>query len=322
MPFLIIRDDITRLQCDAIVNPTNPSLISDGGLDKKIHDKAGKELQKELQAFKSSYIGECFITKGYQLPCSYIIHTLGPIYKDGLHNEHQLLANCYYNSLTLALKHNIKTIAFPLISSGTYKFPKEEALQIAINCITQFLFQHDMTIYLVVYDKNSFQISQKLFDHIQSYIDDNYEEEHYEYNLRASICYESYIDESPISLEDFLKQKDESFSEMLFRIIDEKGISDSECYKKANIDRKLFSKIRSIPHYKPSKNTVIALALALQLDLEKTKELLSKAGYALSHSYKFDVIIEYFIIHQNYNIFEINEALFYYDQSLLGNTKY
>ena len=241
------------------------------------------------------------------------------------------------NSLALAKEHNLESIAFPLISSGAFGYPKDRALKVAITVIGDFLINNDMTVYLVVYDKSSFTLSEKLFSAITQYIDDNYIEQQpvdsynrlRESNLLLDYCLEEPMcspTEAPApvvkrkrSLDDIVKQLDETFSQMLLRLIDEKGMTDAETYKKANIDRKLFSKIRNDLYYKPSKPTVIAFAIALRLNLDETRDMLLKAGFALSKSSKFDIIIQYFIEDGNYNIFEINEALFAFDQSLLGN---
>ena len=224
-------------------------------------------------------------------------------------------------------------MAFPLISSGVYGYPKDQALKVAIDVISDFLLENEMKVYIVIFDKAAYKISEKLFSDIAEYIDDNYVDEHTDYRresmrmnapMQASVgLFEADLCECKSMLSDDdldtkLKQIDESFSQMLLRKIDEKGMTDAECYKKANIDRKLFSKIRSDVHYKPSKPTAIAFAISLELSLDETEDMLKKAGFALSHSNKFDIIIEYFISKGNYNIFEINEALFAFDQSLLG----
>ena len=228
--------------------------------------------------------------------------------------------------------YGCETVAFPLISAGAYGYPKEQALQAATNVIGAFLMEHDMQVTLVVFDRGSFQISKKLLEHITEYIDQRYVDTHFVSRETALLPEEGLPQYTPMaamppeprrsffqgSLSEAVAQVDESFSQMLLRKIDEQGMTDAACYKKANIDRKLFSKIRSNAQYKPSKPTAIAFAIALELSLEETTELLRKAGFALSHSSKFDIIIEYFIRSGNYNIFEINEALFAFDQSLLG----
>ena len=248
-----------------------------------------------------------------------------------------LLESCYRESLALAKAHNCETVAFPLISSGVYGYPKDQALKVAIDVISDFLLKNEMMVYIVIFDKAAYKISEKLFSDIAEYIDDNYVDEHTDYRRESmrmnypcqSVMIGSAQPESldlceckDMSADDDLdaklKQIDESFSQMLLRKIDEKGMTDAECYKKANIDRKLFSKIRSDVHYKPSKPTAIAFAISLELTLSETEDMLKKAGFALSHSNKFDIIIEYFISRGNYNIFEINEALFAFDQNLLG----
>ncbi len=330
MPLQIIRQDITKMTVDAIVNAANSSLLGGGGVDGCIHRAAGKGLLEECKTLGGCKTGKAKITGGYKLPAKYVIHTVGPIYEDGKHGEKALLASCYRESLALAKEHNCETVAFPLISSGVYGYPKDQALKVAVDVIGDFLLENDMTIYLVIFDKAAYKISEKLFVDIAEYIDDHYVDEHTDCrheSIRMNVlmrpimvdeiceCKSSFTEDD---LDSKLKQLDESFSQMLLRKIDEKGMTDAACYKKANIDRKLFSKIRSDVHYKPSKPTAIAFAISLELSLDETEDMLKKAGFALSHSNKFDIIIEYFISKGNYNIFEINEALFAFDQSLLG----
>lgn len=324
MPLQIVRNDITKMKCDAIVNAANSTLLGGGGVDGAIHKAAGKGLLFECMKLGGCKTGEAKITGGYNLPCKYIIHTVGPVWKGGHFGEEKLLRSCYRESLLLAKKNDCESVAFPLISAGVYGYPKDKALQVAVDEISSFLFENDMTVYIVVFDQKSFNISQKLVSDIREYIDERYVEKHAAMeSIRLTMMPPMAVSntaskESLDSLDNALKQIDESFSQMLLRKIDEKGMTDSECYKKANVDRKLFSKIRSDIHYKTSKNTAIAFAIALELDLDETKELLMKAGFALSHSNKFDIIIEYFIVNGNYNIFEINEVLFAFDQALLG----
>ena len=333
MPLQIVRNDITKMKVDAIVNAANSSLLGGGGVDGCIHRAAGPELLAECRTLGGCETGSAKITKGYRLPCKYVIHAVGPRWRDGKHGEREKLVSCYRTSLALAKEHGCETVAFPLISSGIYGYPKDQALKVAIDTVSDFLLENDMTVYIVIFDRKAYQIGEKLFSDIAAYIDDNYVDEHTDSRSEQSRRMQMLSDEpeeetfgaplapmaaSAKTLDDALSQIDESFSEMLLRKIDEKGMTDARCYKKANIDRKLFSKIRSDKLYKPSKPTALAFAIALELPLDETKELLMKAGFALSHSNKVDIIIEYFIEHGNYNIFEINEALFAFDQSLLG----
>ena len=342
MPLEIIRNDITQVHADAIVNAANRSLLGGSGVDGAIHKAAGPELLAECRTLGGCKVGEAKITKGYRLPAKYVIHTVGPVWHGGGADEEKLLADCYRNSLALARQYELESIAFPLISSGAFGYPKDKALKVAIAEIGDFLLQHEMTVYLVVFDRASFALSEKLFASIAEYIDDNYIDLHPvgDRNRRELICmqeevleeasYEASISAAympapaaPLKrkrkLADVVKQLEETFSQMLLRLIDEKGMSDAETYKRANIDRKLFSKIRNDIHYKPSKPTVLSFAIALRLNLDETRDLLLKAGFALSHSSKFDIIVQYFIEEGNYNIFEINEALFAFDQGLLGS---
>ena len=340
MPLEIVRNDITKMKVDAIVNAANESLLGGGGVDGAIHRAAGSGLLAACKTLGGCKTGKAKITGGYNLPAKYVIHTVGPIYNDGKHGEKELLESCYRESLSLAKERGCETVAFPLISSGVYGYPKDQALKVAIDVISDFLLENEMSVYIVIFDKAAYKISEKLFSDIAEYIDDNYVDEHLDYS-RERIRMNAFLPMAPRKrrkkskddiletcdcksmlpeddLDAKLRQIDESFSQMLLRKIDEKGMTDAECYKKANIDRKLFSKIRSDVHYKPSKPTALAFAISLELSLAETEDMLRKAGFALSHSNKFDIIIEYFISRGNYNIFEINEALFAFDQSLLG----
>ena len=339
MPLRIVRNDITKMKVDAIVNAANESLLGGGGVDGAIHRAAGAGLLAECRTLGGCKTGKAKITGGYDLPAKHVIHTVGPIYEDGKRGEEKLLESCYRESLALAKANNCESVAFPLISSGAYGYPKDKALKVATDVISEFLLENEMLVYIVVFDKASFKISERLFSDIAEYIDDNYADSHFdnirsrkEMNYSESVrrkrprasSFELFEIEAAMppceadELSARLSEVDESFSEMLLRKIDERGMTDAECYKKANIDRKLFSKIRSDSHYRPSKPTAIAFAIALELSLAETEDMLRKAGFALSHSNKFDIIIEYFISKGNYNIFEINEALFAFDQSLLG----
>lgn len=336
MPFELIRNDITNVHADAIVNAANSSLLGGGGVDGAIHRAAGPELLAECSTLDGCEVGQAKLTKGYKLPAKYVIHTVGPVWKNGQNNEEKLLAECYKNSLALAKEHRLESVAFPLISTGAFGYPKDKALKIAIAVIGDFLKKNEMTVYLVVYDQTAFKLTEKLFSSITQYIDDQYIEEQ-PYNFRSHpeesrMLSDGYFADAGLfstevptpvkkkkrSLEDVIKELDETFSQSLLRLIDGKGLTDTETYKKANIDRKLFSKIRNDIDYKPSKATAFAFAIALELNLDETEDLLHKAGFAISHSSKFDLIIEYFIIEGNYNIYEINEALFAFDQKLLG----
>lgn len=329
MPLHIVRNDITTMKVDAIVNAANESLLGGGGVDGAIHRAAGPELLAECRGLGGCKTGQAKITRGYRLPAKYVIHAVGPVWQGGGHGERELLAGAYRASLELALANGCRTVAFPLISAGAYGYPKDRALKTAVDVIGDFLLAHDMTVYLVIFDRASFSIGEKLFADIAAYIDDRYVEEHTdrrEEQYRRAMAFAaeapplcaSACPSVPGSLDEALGRLDESFSQMLLRKIDEKGMTDAQCYKKANIDRKLFSKIRSDAHYRPSKPTAMAFAVALELPLDEARELLEKAGFAFSHASKFDIIVEYFIARRNYDIFAINEALFAFDQSLLG----
>ena len=329
MPLEIVRNDITKMSVDAIVNAAKESLLGGGGVDGCIHRAAGPELLQECRTLGGCRTGEAKITGAYRLPCKYVIHTVGPVWNGGEYGEREQLASCYRTSLALAKEHCCETVAFPLISSGIFGYPKDQALRVAVDTIGEFLLHNDMTVYIVIFSRTAYQISSKLFADIAEYVDDHYVDAHTD-SQRERLRRMSVLESRTLSadaaaapmavggLDSLLAHLDAGFSETLLKLIDRSGKKDAEVYKKANVDRKLFSKIRNNPDYKPSKATAIAFAIALELSLPETRDLIARAGYALGPSSKFDVIIEYFIMQRDYDIFKINEALFAFDQSLLG----
>ena len=329
MPLEIVRNDITKMSVDAIVNAAKESLLGGGGVDGCIHRAAGPELLQECRTLGGCRTGEAKITGAYRLPCKYVIHTVGPVWNGGEYGEREQLASCYRTSLALAKEHCCETVAFSLISSGIFGYPKDQALRVAVDTIGEFLLHNDMTVYIVIFSRTAYQISSKLFADIAEYVDDHYVDAHTD-SQRERLRRMSVLESRTLSadaaaapmavggLDSLLAHLDAGFSETLLKLIDRSGKKDAEVYKKANVDRKLFSKIRNNPDYKPSKATAIAFAIALELSLPETRDLIARAGYALSPSSKFDVIIEYFIMQRDYDIFKINEALFAFDQSLLG----
>ena len=357
MPFEMIRNDITKMNTDAIVNAANRSLLGGGGVDGAIHRAAGPELLEECRTLGGCETGEAKITKGYRLPARYVIHTVGPVWHGGTYGEKELLSACYRHSLELAAANGCESIAFPMISAGAYGYPKDQALSVAVDEITRFLLDHEMMVWLVVFGHEELVTGKKLFRDIREYIDDVYAEKHIRPNIeysrrrrwqedeKAALDLDMRISQSiyedaccsaapepaaarkesapmPAAMPDWdnlLKQTDEGFSAALLRLIDKRGWTDAECYKKANVDRKLFSKIRSNPNYKPSKPTACAFAVALELSLRDTRELLKKAGFSLTRSSRFDIVVEYCVKHGIYNVFEINEILFQFDLPLLGS---
>mgnify|MGYP003289886998 CR=1 FL=1 len=323
MPLKVIRSEIINLFVEAIVNPTDQFLTGSGSIDMEIQYKCGSKLKKILKEKGKIEVGEAFITDAFNMNCKKIIHVCGPRWIDGRQKEIELLELCYNNALTLAKKENIQSIAFPLISTGTFGFPKDLAVAIATNVFTNFLLENDMEIYLVVYDKESFGVTKKVFDEIKDFISENFIETkelecqrlRRNANYSFSTCYYEENNNN-ISFEDIALE--DTFSVKLLKLIDEKKLTDTIVYKKANIDRKLFSKIRSNVNYNPSKKTAIALGIALELNYDGLQELLSSAGYTLSKSNMFDVIIEGCIKKEIYNIYQINNILFEFDLPILN----
>ncbi|MBQ6145608.1 MAG: O-acetyl-ADP-ribose deacetylase [Clostridia bacterium] len=353
MPLLLVRNDITKMTVDAIVNAANPSLLGGGGVDGAIHRAAGPELLAECRTLGGCRTGEAKITGAYRLHAKYVIHTVGPIWRGGQNGEEHLLRSCYRRSLELAAEHGCETVAFPLISSGVYGYPKADAFRVAAEAVDAFLKDHDLTVYLVLFDRAAYLLGDR-FGAIRCFIDDAYAEAEARkpenqknarwakeprdvmadtgkiYREEACLCAPSAAPapKKPKNLmserkdedrQDLLRRLDEGFSATLLKLIDEKGLTDVQCYKKANVDRKLFSKIRSDPRYKPSKTTAVAFALALELTFPETQQLLARAGFTLSHSFLFDIIVEACIEKGVFNVLDVNEILFSYDQPLLGS---
>ena len=352
MPFAIVRNDITSMHVDAIVNTANPKPIVGWGVDAGIHKMAGPELLEARSRIGLIRFGDVAVTPAFNLNARFVIHAVGPVWQGGNFSEEALLARCYNRALEAAKANNCESIAFPLISAGNHGFPKSLALQVAIREISRFLMDNDMQVYLVVFGRDAFRLSEKLFHSVESYIDENYilektfdeygvsdkcdvrhlelrqlsramEEREYAARLGSSEASDNMeffpapCAPMPPDWDVLLADIDAGFSETLLTLIDRTGKKDSEIYRRANVDRKLFSKIRNNPDYKPSKATALSFAIALELDLEETQDFIARAGYTLTHSSKFDVIVEYFIVHENFNIHELNAVLFDHDQPLL-----
>lgn len=361
MPFQIIRNDITKVKADVIVNTANPKPCIGSGTDSAIYAAAGEgPLLAARKLIGDIAPGQAFHTDAFQLNAKYVIHTVGPVWIDGNHGERDTLRSCYEKSLRLAADLKCESIAFPLISSGVYGFPKDEALQIALSEISRFLMTHEMKVLLVVFGRKALQLSERLVGGIEQYIDDHAERQickaeygeeieaswrrRYLLRMEEENAAASSLDSDDLtlpegntnrectpfeaiaalpdvtgkSLDEVLGGASETFQQRLFRLIDERGLDDVTVYKKANIDRKVFSTIRCKKHYKPKKKTALAFAIALELDLPTTLDLLSRAEYTFSPSSKFDLIVTYFITNKKYNIFEINAALFQYGLQTLG----
>lgn len=342
MPFEIVRNDITNMQVDAIVNAASRLPRVNAGVDAAIHKKAGPSLLAARKAIGYIQPGTAAITPAFNLDAQFVIHAATPIWIDGQHGEMQLLRQVYDVCLDLAVKNDCDSIAFPLLASGNHGFPKGKALQVAIGAFSEFLMEHEMQIYLVVFGRDSLKLSEKLVQNVRCYIDENYvidyelanyaeaceERRRTRYQMRrmmemqeecmAMSCAPLPSEKAALSLDEFIKEKDAGFTETLLDLIKQKGLKNSAVYKKANISKQHFSKIINDPNARPSKQTAIALALALELDVDGTKDLISRAGYVLTNSSTFDLIIRYFIEHKKFNVIEINIALYEFDQSLLG----
>lgn len=333
MPFEIVRNDITNMQVDAIVNAASRRPQVNPGVDLAIHKKAGPELLAARKRIGDIAVGDAAITPAFGLDARYVIHAPSPTWHDGTHGEAAALLQTYQRCLQLAAENHCESIAFPLLGSGNHGFPKQKAIQIAVSAFSEFLMEREMHIYLVVFGKESFALSEKLVQNVASYIDENYvaayeqdtgiRRERYSRRLRSEVKADCAPFSAPAicgygDLNSFLQQRDAGFAVTLVDLIQRSGKKNAEIYKKANVDKKLFSKIINNVNYHPSKQTAVAFAIALELDLPQTLDLIGRAGYTLTHSSRFDLIIEYFILQKQYDIFQINEVLFEFDEMLLG----
>ena len=318
MPFLLFQGDITQIKVDAIVNAANRELKQGGGVCGAIFEGAGtRSMQQACDELAPLETGDVAITPAFKLTSKYVIHTVGPVWAGGTKNEEALLTSCYLKALELAHKKGLKSIAFPLISAGIYAYPKDKAYKVAVSTILSFLEDHDLMVYLVLFEEIFFKDAELRKKKLAEYVRRNLKEPEPDLDMLYSMApCQSSIQAS--SLDGIVSEVEESFSQSLMKLIREKGLDEVEVYKGANIDRKHFSKIRSNDSYQPNKRTVIAFALSLKLNAKETRSLLQSSGFSLSHSYVFDIIIEYFIENKQYDIHAINEALFTYEQSLLG----
>ena len=395
MPFRIIRTNLTKVHADAIVNTANPMPVFGDGTDRAIYMAAGaEELLAERRKIGAISRGEAAVTKAFRLPARFIIHTVGPVWQGGDHGEFETLRSCYRKSLLLAEQLGCESIAFPLISTGVYGFPRDKALDIALSCFREHLKDSEIDIILVVFDRKSFQLSEELVSDVEQFIDEQTVKHQFEMEmpsgslsyraeqemreayrrmfgnsaplfasdaLEESVSPDAFDDEESQpqekeklskpkpqerpkssrrgifdpdiaavferlkekqsghradlkqgSLEDVMNNIGETFQQRLLRMIDERQYTDAQVYKKALLDRKLFSKIRCKEDYNPSKKTVLALALALELNLDETIDLLARAGYALSPSSKSDLLVEYCILKEKYDLIDVNALLFHY----------
>lgn len=355
MPVTIIRNDITLVHADAIVNPANPQPTYADGTDRAVYLAAGAEqLLAERRKIGPIEPGQVAATPGFRLPARYIIHAVGPVWTGGGAGEFEILRACYDHALAKAAELKCKSVAFPLLASGVNGFPRDRALRIALAAINDFLMRHEMNVTLVVFSREAFELSGKLFSDVKALIDDLHVREAMRAEYRGRLAEERVLRRSPgtaravgtaprpetleakasfvmpepcaclsddaddAALDELLRNKPETFQQRLLHLIDESGLTDVMVYKRANIDRKHFSKIRSDANYRPSKKTAVAFALALRLDVAQAEDLLARAGLAFSDSQAFDIIVKHCIRERQYDLSEINSVLFKYDQEQLG----
>ena len=366
MPFKIVRNDITKMQVDVIVNTANEAPQYSSGVDTAVYHSAGEEeLLAERKKIGWMKEGDVAITPGFKLPAKYIIHAVSPCYIDGTFGEEELLRGCYSKSLQLAYENKCESIAFPLISTGSFGYPKEEGMRIALDEINAFLMKHEMLVYLVVFDTAATKLGLNVYPDLEAYIDhhyvcekrlEEYGDEHFnsDYKQEAlssvyemdrqwvarnvkkprgleeksiakemrsleithSSCKSSCLDMSMDEYDEFVEEKDsviqerikhmsDTFSEYLLYLISEKNLKNVDVYKKAVVDKRQFSKIKNNSDYHPDKGTALRLCVGAMLNLDETKDLLARAGYALSPCDKRDIIFSYFIENEIYDITEI-----------------
>lgn len=363
MSFKIVRNDITKMNVDVIVNTANHAPVYYDGTDTAVYKAAGEEkLLAERKKIGYLEEGEVAITPGFELPARYIIHAVSPCYKKGTLEEEEKLRSCYKKSLELALEYQCKSIAFPLIATGSFGYPKEEGMRIAVDEINGFLLQHEMVIYLVVFDAEATRLGKNLHPDLETYIDSHYvsakiEEEYTEWTLRAknisrempmpatassvnSLCailgaeeetevveeqrdetdfgeecqdetdaYEEYLEKTDAALQERMQHMSDTFQQYLLYLIESKGLSNAEVYKRAIVTKQVFSKIKLNPDYHPDKATAMRLCVGAKLNLDETTDLLARAGYALSPCNRRDIIFSYFIEKNIYDMIEIDIVL-------------
>ena len=348
MSFKIIRDDITKVKADAIVNPVNPEVCIGGGVESAIYEAAGREklleVRKELGRLQPGKVG---VTEAFNLDAKYIVHVSGLYWKGGNSFEARCLKECYEKALKVALDKGCKSIAFPLLGTGTYGFPKDIGLDVAVSTFTEFLEEYEMDITLVVFGNDAVNVSGKLVDEVRSFVDDKYVKEALEteykedrniecyalpnerfhlllkeetYDVPDNACTkDTFSAKQPGSLEAVLKNiYKESFEKHLQQLINKKGLKNSEVYAAANISKQYFSKLLK-GQVKPSKDKMLALAVGLRLNMDETADFLRIGGYALSPISQTDTVVEYFIRKQEYNVLKINIVLFDYGLEPLTN---
>lgn len=314
MSFNIIEGDITKLDVDAIVNAANSSLLGGGGVDGAIHKAAGEKLLEECRGVGGCKTGDAKLTKGYNLLAKYVIHTVGPIWRSGEYGEEKLLRNCYKNSLKIAKDKNLKSIAFPLISSGVYGYPMDGAIDVAISEIKKFLNKNDMKIILVIFNRESFVIpNTSLRKEISNILNKENKE-----SVNKGSVNKASIDKASIDKDAINNKSTNNFYEDLIDLTEEKSISLKELYKKANIDEAELEKIESNNEYYPSKKILLSFVIAFKFSLKEMETLLEKYRYKISYDKRYDLIIKYFVENERYDIFEINTVLFAYKENLLG----
>ncbi len=384
MAFRIVRNDITKMQTEAIVNTANEQPAVGTGCDTAIYKAAGK---RKLLAYRKEQIGfvpqgEVFITPGFALKAKYIIHAVSPYYVDGKEGEEEKLRSCYRKSLQLAKEHGIRSIAFPLISTGGFGYPKEEGMRIAADEINAFLLENKMEVFLVVFDEKAKKLGKRLDPKLEEYIDRHYVEEKTEEEYREeqrarrfkedrdsttlilpreettlvlrrdetttifpgasakipvdaeSAAYgskkkrlsgsqgflakpgsrdeEPFLDfesEHESKLKERMRHLSDTFSQYLMYLISDKGMENADVYKRAIVDKKIFSKIKNNTDYHPQKLTALCLCIGAKLNLDETKDLLARAGYALSPCDKTDIIFSYFIENGIYDMIELDIQL-------------
>ena len=377
MPFSIVRDDISRVHADVLVNAANVRLAPGGGVCGALFSAAGfDEMRAACEAIGGCATGDAVATPAFNLPARWCVHAVGPIWRGGRAHEEELLRRCYRSAFARAVELGARSVAFPLISAGIYGFPVERALAIVREEVAAFLRHHDeVALTLVVFERAVVQMGNALVEQVQEYIDDEYVdsssfmrrdmgelERELQWTEDASAPLSVEMAE-PVALPECLQEDDASiaaprpfvaanirmpgaampgapsragatldaeiaqlvatldapFSTTLLALIDARGMTDAEVYHRANISRQLFSKIRGNESYRPSKQTVVALAIALELDMSATQDLLARAWFTLSKSSKFDVIVRFFIERGIYDLFQLNEVLFAYDLPLVGS---
>lgn len=335
MPFFIVEGDITKMNTDCIVISSDVSLKPVGGMSTALYNavKEPELLKKECE--KIGFCGgcECVTTRSYGLASKYIIHSVAPIFCDCGKNAEKYMETCYKNALYMAGCKEAKSVSLPFIGTGKKGFPKDMVLRSAINSIKNYLDKYDMNIYFVVHNRSSFLVDSNLIEKVNNFINDNYTgktnksfdiinsfAESFTVDSDTFVNFPIDFNRADIATDEIVEKNSEKvkFDELLKNEMKKHKIRDSKLYRKCNIEKDAFARLKNDINKNPSKEIVFALTVGLEMNIFDAEIFVKKCGYSLSSDYKQNVILRYFLENKMFDIYTINEIMFYYNESQLG----